>query len=1198
MPPRTIRPTEAVKSICCYCGTGCGVEVKRDARGALSLSGDESHPTNRGMLCAKGKALLHAALARDQRLLQPQVRLDRARPFGRASWEASLAHIASTFKRIIAEHGPDAVGFYCSGQMLTEEYYVINKLVKGFIGTNNLDTNSRLCMSSAVAGYKQTLGSDSPPIAYDDIEHCDTFLVAGANPAWAHPIIWRRVEARRASDPSVRIVVIDPRRTATCAVADLHLQIMPGTDVAMHLGLTRRLRDIGAVDEAFVRDHADGWSELERACEPFTLERTAELCGVDAADIAQAADWLGGDRRFLSLWTMGLNQSAVGVDKNVTLINLSLVTGKIGRPGCGPFSLTGQPNAMGGREVGGMANLASGHRDLADPVHRAEIAAHWGVPSVPDKPGLTAVEMFRALADGRLKAVWIVATNPVESLPDARAVEAGLARAELVVVQDIHATATAAHAHVLLPAATWLEKTGTMTNSERRVSLLGRLLDPPGECLPDSRIFTRFAEAMGWGASFAYRDEAEIFAEHAALTRGRDCDIGGLSHRRLIEAGGLQWPVPTDEHPGTPRLFADGRFRTPDGRARLRSPAFVDPAGGASGSDRLSAELPLVLTTGRLRDQWHTQTKTGKVAKLREHAPHPRCEIHPADAEARGIRDGDVVVVANGRGEVQVLAEVTDAIRRGVVFLAMHWGKANAGERGRTNTLTSPALDPVSREPDLKYAAVQVRRHQPARRRIVIVGGGAAARAFVERHRANGSTDAITILGEERDPIYNRVLLPHLIGGDTDFAGMVTMTSPQLAERGVDFRAGTTVTRIDRASKQVVDAQGGRYPYDVLVLATGSRAAKHYQGPVPRSGVHSLRKRGDAEAIRARAGPGRHAIIVGAGLLGLELADALARIGTRVTVLQRSDRLMGKQLDAKASGYLNQAMKERGVDIRFKADVEELLGSVRVEGVRLKGGAELACDLVIFATGTVPNAELARVAVLQCSDGVIVDEHMRTSDPAIHAIGEVAEFRGNTAGTTAAAEEQARQLAESLRGNLHARYRGPVNSSVLKVEGLSLAAIGLSEAGPGMSEVVLDDPALGIYHKCVIKDDRLVGVIMYGDTDRFADYRELVAKGIELDDLRPTLLRPSAGARAVEGRLVCSCNQVGETTIIRAIGEAAAKGACDLSAVCASTRAGTSCGSCRPEISQLIQRMGSPRTRTDALAEIPAAEPTAEEAIA
>ena len=1161
-------PAATTKTICCYCGTGCGIEISQDGRGNLSLKGDETHPTNRGMLCSKGKTLLHVVASRTERLLHPQVRLDREQPLGRASWEGALGHIAAAFKRIQAEHGPDSVGFYCSGQMLTEEYYVVNKLVKGFLRTNNLDTNSRLCMSSAVAGYKQTLGADSPPISYDDIEECDTFLVAGANPAWAHPILWRRVEARKAADPHVKIIVIDPRVTATAAVADLHLQILPGTDVALHLGLARQIHVLGGVDHDYLARCVDGWEALRAAFEPYTLEHTAAVCHLEPAKIAQAAEWLIGERRFLAMWTMGLNQSSVGVDKNVTLINLSLLTGKIGKPGCGPFSLTGQPNAMGGREVGGMANLASAHRDLANPAHRAEIARHWGVDDVPATPGHTAVEMFRALKAGKMKAVWIIATNPVESLPNAWEIEEGLKAAELVVVQDVYPTATSRFAHVVLPAATWLEKTGTMTNSERRISLLTPKITPPGECLPDNHIIRRFAGIMGWQHAFDYADEADIFAEHAALTGGRDCDISGLSYERL-RGGSFQWPVPAADHPGTPRLFADGKFQTKNSRAQLKAPALEHR------TENVSAEFPLILTTGRLRDQWHTMTKTGKVGKLRDHEPAPFCEIHPDDARARGIIVGDIMVLANGRGEVQVRAEITTAIKRGVVFLPMHFGKQAGGDRGRTNNLTNPSFDPVSKEPDLKFATVQARRHVPPGRRIVIIGGGAAARAFVDAHLRHRLADTIEIFGEEPHPIYNRVLLPHFISGHNTFESMVTATAEDFGAKQVRFTPGVRIASIDRTAKAVVDATGARHPYDVLILATGSRPARHYQGPMPKSGVYGLRKRTDAEAIRAETGPGKRAIVVGGGVLGLELADALHHIGTEVVILQRSERLMGKQLDAKGATYLADAMLALGITIRFKTDIDELVGMERITGVKLKGSGEiLPCDILIFATGTVPNAELARTATLTCSTGVTVDEHLRTSDLNIHAMGEVAEFRSQSAGTTAAAEVQAFHLSEFLRGNLHAPCPNPVNSNILKVHGVQLANVGLTEDGPGMSSVVFEDPTYGIYQKCVIKDDRLVGLILFGDTSLFADYRDWLANGIELEDKRKTLLRPAGELKQVEGKLVCSCNQIGQVTIERAITEQAVKGTCELKSVCGATRAGTSCGSCRPEVQKLILAAG------------------------
>lgn len=1159
--PRT--GTTITKSTCCYCGVGCGIEVLSDARGRLSLRGDDAHPVNHGMLCSKGRTLLHTVAARSDRLLYPQVRLDRAFAPRRATWDAALGHVAAEFRRIIATHGPDAVAFYGSGQLLTEEYYVLNKLVKGFIGTNNVDTNSRLCMSTAVVGYKQTLGQDGPPTSYADIEVCDTFLVTGANPAWCHPILWRRVEARRQADPNVRIIVVDPRRTASAEMADLHLQLQPGTDVQLYYGLGRQLIALGAIDEAFIDQHVDGLDAYLAACAPWTLEATAAACGLEPSAIAQAADWLAGDRRFLSMWTMGLNQSSVGVDKNVTLIDLSLLTGKIGKPGCGPFSLTGQPNAMGGREVGGLATLASNHRDFTKPADRAEIARAWGVADVPAKPGLTAVELFRALKAGTVKAVWILATNPVESMPDAQMIDDALQAAELVVAQDCFPTATTALAHVVLPAATWLEKSGTMTNSERRVTLLSPTATAPGEALPDAEIICRFATAMGHGAAFAYDHPEKIFAEHVALSAGRDCDQSGMSWA-LLKQGSQQWPLPTGATTGQERLYTDFRFGTPSGKARLVAPAVTWR------TELPTAEFPLVLTTGRLRDQWHTMTKTGRVNKLNAHVPTPALEIHPDDAATRGITDGAIVTVRTTRGEVRLRAEVTPRIKSGCIFLPMHWGRLAGGPLGRINNTTNPAFDPVSKEPDLKFSTAEVALYAPAAQKIVIVGGGAATWGFLEHHLAAGLRDTVHVFGDEPLPFYDRVQLPHLVDGTKAWEQLVKGDHRSWHERSdgrYSFSPGVMITAIDRAAKEVVDATGQRHAYDLLILATGSRAAKHYQGPMPASGVHFLRKKGDADAIRALAGTGRKAIVVGGGLLGLELADALVGIGTDVTVLQRSDRLMGRQLDAKGGAYLAHALAERGVQVRFKAAIDVLEGSARITGVRLTDGTLLPADVLIFATGTAPNAELARQALITCSTGVIIDRHLRTSDPAICALGEVSDYQGMSAATTAAAERQAWHLVEHLRGNLFAPYAGALNSNILKVHGVQLATVGETDPDdPTMQSVVFEDPDAGVYQKAVIKDDRLVGVLLFGDTSGFSTYRDLVANRTELEDQRATLLRGGAAAKAVDGPLVCSCNRIGANTITSAI-----RGGCStLQAVCAATAAGTSCGSCRPEVAQLL----------------------------
>ena len=1156
-----------IKTICCYCGVGCGIEIGRKKSGQLTLRGDPDHPVNQGMLCSKGRTLLHVVASQQERLQFPQVRLDRAVAPRRTTWDAALAHVASTFQRIIRDHGPDAVAFYGSGQLLTEEYYVTNKLVKGFLGTNNFDTNSRMCMSSAVVGYKKTLGVDGPPVSYEDIAFCDTFLVTGSNAAYAHPILWRRVEARKQADPNVKIIVVDPRRTATCASADLHLQLIPGTDVALHYGLARQLITLGAINPTFIAEHVTGWAEFQAVCEPWTLAATATTCGLAEADLAQAAEWLAGDRRFLSLWTMGLNQSSVGVDKNTTLIALSLITGKIGLPGCGPFSLTGQPNAMGGREVGGMATLASNHRELNNPADTAEIARFWGVASVPTKPGHTAVDLFEAIDQGKVKAVWILATNPVESLPDAARFEAALAKAELVVVQDCYPTATSACADVILPAATWLEKSGTMTNSERRISLLNAVVTAPGEALPDAEIICTFAAALGHGAAFPYFQAggggaAGIFAEHVALTAGRDCTMAGMSHARLAE-GSLQWPLPNAGHPGTPRLYTDHQFPTSDGKARLQAPPFTWR------TERPSPERPLILTTGRLRDQWHTMTKTGRVAKLRDHQPAPLLEIHPDDARSRGITNGSPVEIRSSRGAAVLLATVTNDIRPGVVFAPMHWGRQRGGITGRINDTANPDKDPASHEPDLKYAAVEVSIVQPPRRRIVIIGGGAATRAFLDHHTAAGLKDRIIVFGDEAQALYNRVLLPHYVSGHNAWDSLVTASQESLAAKGVDFRPGVAVTAIDRQAKEVVDAKGQRTPYDVLILATGSRSAKLYHGPMPQSGVHFLRKRGDAESIRDRAGPGKKAVIVGGGLLGLELADALHHLGTEVTVLQRGDRLMGRQLDARAGTLLAEALQERGITIRFKTQVDELLGTEQIRGLKLVGGGELPADLVVFATGTVANAELARHALITCATGILVDHHLQTNDPAIFAMGEVAEFQGAAAHTTAASEVQAKHVVEWLRGNPHAPYPGPFDANLLKIEGVPLASAGETDPDPGTAEIItFEDVHTGVYQKAVVRNDRLVGILLFGDTSGFPAYRDLIANGVELEDRRSSLLRGSGTSAPVEGALICSCNQVGTGTIERLVRE----GITDLPTLCARSQGGTGCGSCRPEVLKIAAK--------------------------
>jgi len=702
------------KSACCYCGVGCGVIVESDGTRITGVRGDPEHPANFGRLCSKGSTL-HLTAQASGRALYPEARLERDAPRARQTWDTTLDYLADRFAQTIAEHGPDSVGFYISGQLLTEDYYVFNKLAKGLVGTNNIDTNSRLCMSSAVSGYKQTLGADAPPACYEDVDHCDVLLIAGSNTAWAHPILYRRIEAAKTRNPALRIIVIDPRRTETADGADLHIALLPGTDVALFHGMLHVLIWEDLIDPAYIAAHTEGFAALKKTVREYTPKFVAEVCGIEESDLLQAARWFGSARAALSLYCQGLNQSSSGTAKNAALINLHLATGQIGKPGAGPLSLTGQPNAMGGREVGGMANLLSAHRDLDNPADRAEVARIWDVDSVPAAPGRTAVEMFDAVRRGKIKLLWIACTNPAQSLPDQAAVREALERAELVVVQEAYdTTETCAYADVLLPASSWGEKDGTMTNSERRITRVRASVAPPGEARDDWAIAVDFARRLeqrlrpGYLARmptlFPYARAEEIFDEHRETTRERDLDITGLSYALLDERGPQQWPLRAGAQAGTARLYTDGRFPTPDGKARFANHAYRAPA------DKIDARFPFRLTTGRLRDQWHGMSRTGTLARSFNHAESPRLTMNRLDLARRNLKDGELVRVTSRRGSVVLPVEASDRLRSGQAFLPMHWGSRYlSGSDGLgINAVTSPALDPDSRQPELKHAGVRI----------------------------------------------------------------------------------------------------------------------------------------------------------------------------------------------------------------------------------------------------------------------------------------------------------------------------------------------------------------------------------------------------------------------------------------------------------------------------------------------------------
>jgi assimilatory nitrate reductase catalytic subunit len=693
-----------VRTTCPYCGVGCGVVAEIGTNGSIAVCGDRDHPSNFGRLCSKGSALAET-IDLEGRLLHPEI------DGRRAGWDEALDLVATTFSQTIAEHGPDSVAFYVSGQLLTEDYYVANKLMKGFIGSANIDTNSRLCMSSSVAGHRRAFGADTVPGTYRDLELADLVVLVGSNLAWCHPILYQRLTAAKQKRPELRVVTIDPRRTMTAEIADMHLNIGADGDVALFNGLLSWLYDHDAIDRHYIGTYTTGFDEALKTASAVDLGQIADLTGIACEGLAAFYELFAATEKVVTVYSQGVNQSSSGTDKVNAIINCHLATGRIGKPGAGPFSVTGQPNAMGGREVGGLANMLAAHMDIESPLHCDRVQRFWQAPRIASKPGLKAVEMFRAVADGRIKALWIMATNPVDSLPEASSVEAALRACPFVVVTDIMArTDTVRHAHVKLPAAGWGEKDGTVTNSERRISRQRAFLALPGEAQPDWRIICDVASRMGFGSDFAYRSPAEIFTEHAALSAfenddERDFNIGAYARIDPLAFDAMapfQWPRTGPDAPTESRFFSEGKFFTPD-----RKGHFVSVI--ATRSRRTNASFPLVLNTGRVRDHWHTMTRTGKSPRLSHHRAEPFVELHPADAERYGIRDADIARVETSMGAVLVRALITTHQAPGSIFIPMHWNDQFSA-KARVDALVPALTDPHSGQPASKHIAARISR--------------------------------------------------------------------------------------------------------------------------------------------------------------------------------------------------------------------------------------------------------------------------------------------------------------------------------------------------------------------------------------------------------------------------------------------------------------------------------------------------------
>ena len=809
-----------VRSTCPYCGVGCGVLLRADDAGGLSVRGDPQHPASQGRLCSKGSAL-GETVGLQQRLLAPQIDGEDV------SWDHALQTVADQFRKTIDEHGPDSVAFYVSGQLLTEDYYVANKLMKGFIGSANIDTNSRLCMASSVAGHKRAFGTDTVPGTYEDLDEADLVVLVGSNLAWCHPVLYQRLLAAR-KKRGTKIVVIDPRRTASCDSADMHLAVEPGSDVALFNHLFAQIAVSGAVDTKFLA-HTLGFDATLKAAQEgdpsvtgLSEERIAEFCNL----------WIG-TPKVVTIYSQGVNQSTSGTDKVNAIINCHLATGRVGTPGAGPLSVTGQPNAMGGREVGGLANMLACHLDLESAEHRSAVADFWGTTHIADRAGLKAVDMFNAVGDGRIKALWIIHTNPAVSMPEADAVRDAIANCPFTVVSDITAhTDTARLAKVLLPATAWAEKDGTVTNSDRIISRQRSALPAPGQARPDWDILAEVGRRMGWQKAFDYSTPAQIFREYAALSGvagrlGRDFDISGwadLDEARYSALPPTRWPFSKTRSGG--RFFADGQFYHADGKARLLPVSYRPPV------QRLQPRFPFRLNTGRVRDQWHTMTRTALSPRLSAHLAEPFLEIHPADATQLDIAPADLVEVCSPIGQAILRVRITDAVQRRQVFAPMHWTGETAPS-ARIDALVSANLDPISGQPDSKGGVVSVQKMQAAWYGFAI---SAAPMHLTSDYWALAKTQA---------------------GYRAELAGYAPVTDWEQAARimfDLPLAVATTIVDTKRGTARIALEQNGRLVAAIFVSPTPVAVMRDYLAGLPGTEARDALS-GCAPADRPDPGP-------------------------------------------------------------------------------------------------------------------------------------------------------------------------------------------------------------------------------------------------------------------------------------------------------------------------------------------------------
>ncbi len=786
---------KTVKTACPYCGVGCGIVAEQGADGGISVRGDATHPANFGRLCSKGTSLAET-LSLDERLLHPTI--DGVR----VPWDSALDRIAQTFQSTVAQHGPDSVAFYVSGQILTEDYYVANKLMKGFIGSGNIDTNSRLCMASSVAGHRRAFGTDTVPGSYEDLEQADLVVLVGSNLAWCHPVLFQRLEAARTAR-GTHVIVVDPRETATCAIADMHLPIKPGSDVALFNGLLVALADKGMLARSYIEAYTSGLDGALATARLLSLADIAQATGLEPATLSAFYALFARTEKAVTVYSQGVNQATSGTDKVNAIINCHLATGRIGRPGMGPFSVTGQPNAMGGRETGGLATMLAAHMDIENAAHRALVQRFWKSPRIADKPGAKAVDLFRAVADGRIKALWIMATNPVDSMPEADTVRAALQRCPFVVVSDVVAkTDTTAWAHVLLPSLAWGEKSGTVTNSERRISRQRSFLTAPGEARADWWQLAEVGKRMGFAEAFDYAGPHAVFAEYARLTAEqndgtRDLDLGGVSDLDDAAYDALepfQWPRAHTDAVET-RFFAEGGFYTPDRRGRFVATRF------AADAVKGTKTFPLVLNTGRIRDQWHTMTRTAMTPRLMSHIGEPYVEMHPDDARQCGVHAAELAEITSPHGTLVARVMTTARQQAGSVFVPMHWTDQFAS-CARVDALVRADVDPISGQPGLKQSLVAVAPYRVERYGLAVM-------------RARPQTEDLDYWALARVPQGWRLEFALTCAADDPAALLATM--------GADIAGGEVLA--------YADARSGRHR--AAVFTGASLAAAVFVAPEP-----------------------------------------------------------------------------------------------------------------------------------------------------------------------------------------------------------------------------------------------------------------------------------------------------------------------------------------------------------------------------